>query len=149
MSGQAGASSIIAQTIQSTLEGVEREVANRAYRASNELRNAELYILRGSRGGRRYRVPQTGAFYTASAPGQPPAVRTGVFRASWGTRTRVEKAGSQLSATASSESRERAGGRLLGELLEGGTGRMAARPYKQKIIDRALPKVTAIFSAPY
>lgn len=142
-------SQIIEKMIATTLKGVQKEVSQRAYRASNELRNAELYVLRGQRSGKKYRVPGTRRKYTASAPGESPAVRTGVFRLSWGTHVHVEKNGTHFRAVSAIESKERAGGRLLGEMLENGTGRIAPRPYKQKVIDRALPKIKAIYQKPY
>ncbi len=142
-------SQIIGKMIATTLKGVQKEVSQRAYRASNELRNAELYVLRGQRNGKKYRVPGTRRKYTASAPGESPAVRTGVFRLSWGTHVHVEKNGTHFRAVSAIESKERAGGRLLGEMLENGTGRIAPRPYKQKVIDRALPKIKAIYQKPY
>lgn len=122
-------SQIIGKMIATTLKGVQKEVSQRAYRASNELRNAELYVLRGQRSGKKYRVPGTRRKYTASAPGESPAVRTGVFRLSWGTHVHVEKNGTHFRAVSAIESKERAGGRLLGEMLENGTGRIAPRPY--------------------
>jgi len=143
------ASQVIGKTVATTLKGVEKEVSQRAYRASNELRNASLYVLRGKRRGRVYRVPNTGVTYRASAPGEPPAVRTGVFRLSWGTHVHVEKKGSHFRAVSSIESRERAGGRPLGEMLENGTGKVKPRPYKQKVIGRALPKIKELYSKPY
>ncbi len=142
-------SQIIEKMIATTLKGVQKEVSQRAYRASNELRNAELYVLRGQRSGKKYRVPGTRRKYTASAPGESPAVRTGVFRLSWGTHVHVEKNGAHFRAVSAIESKERAGGRRLGEMLENGTGRIAPRPYKQKVIDRALPKIKAIYQKPY
>ncbi len=143
------ASQLIGMTVAATLKGLQKEVSQRAYRASNELRNASLYVLRGTRSGRVYRVPNTGRTYKASAPGEAPAVRTGVFRLSWGTHVHVEKNGADFRAVSSIESRERAGGKLLGEMLENGTGKIKPRPYKQKIIDRALPKVKEIYQKPY
>lgn len=143
------ASQAIGKVIASTLKGVQKEVSQRAYRASNELRNASLYVLRGARSGKTYRVPNTGKKYKASAPGEPPAVRTGTFRFSWGTHVHVEKNGSHFRAVSSIESNERAGGRLLGEMLENGHGSVAPRPYKQKVIDKALPNVKAIYKKPY
>ena len=122
-------SQIIGKMIATTLKGVQKEVSQRAYRASNELRNAELYVLRGQRSGKKYRVPGTRRKYTASAPGESPAVRTGVFRLSWGTHVHVEKNGTHFRAVSAIESKERAGGRRLGEMLENGTGRIAPRPY--------------------
>ena len=143
------ASQAIGKVIASTLKGVQKEVSQRAYRASNELRNASLYVLRGARSGKTYRVPNTGKKYKASAPGEPPAFRSGTFRFSWGTHVHVEKNGSHFRAVSSIESNERAGGRLLGEMLENGHGSVAPRPYKQKVIDKALPKVKAIYKKPY
>lgn len=143
------ASQVIGKTIATTLKGVQKEVSQRAYRASNELRNASLHVLRGKRSGKVYRVPNTAKTYKASAPGEPPAVRTGVFRNSWGTHVHVEKKGVHFRAVSSIESKEMAGGRLLGEMLENGTGRMKPRPYKQAIIDKALPKVKELYKKPY
>ncbi len=143
------ASQVIGKTVATTLKGVQKEVSQRAYRASNELRNASLYVLRGTRSGKVYRVPNTGKTYKASAPGEPPAVRTGVFRLSWGTHVHVERQGKRFRAVAAIESKERARGRLLGEMLENGTKNMKPRPYKQKVIDKALPKVKEIYKKPY
>lgn len=40
-------------------------------------------LLRGARSGEEYRVPDTKRTYTASAPGEPPAPRTGTLAASY------------------------------------------------------------------
>ena len=143
------ASSVIGKTIAVTLKGVQQEVSARTYRASNELRNASLVVLRGQRSGKRYRVPHTKQRYTASAPGESPAVRTGMFRLSWGTHVRVEKSGVHFKASAAIESKLKVGSHLLGEILENETKRMAARPYKQKIIDAAMPKIKEIYKKPF
>ena len=143
------ASQVIGKTISVTLKGIEKEVANRAYRASNELRNASLHVLRGQRSGRRYKVPYTKRHYTASAPGEPPAVRTGIFRLSWGTRVHVEKIGNKFKAVSIIESNVRAGPYLLGDILEEGIKRISPRPYKQEIRDRAATKIRDIYSKPY
>ena len=143
------ASQVIGKVVATTLKGVQKEVGQRAYRAANELRNASLYVLRGQRSGRVYKVPHTGKTYRASAPGEPPAVRTGAFRLSWGTHVHVEKNGVHFKAVSAIESREMAGGRPLGEMLENGTSRMAPRPFKQPIIDKALPKIKEIYKKPY
>lgn len=158
-----GASEVIGKMIQTTLKNLKAEVSQRTYRASNELRSSALQVLRGKRTGKMYRVPTTGrsdtkkgkkikgsgVMYRASAPGEPPAVRTGVFRLSWGTNVRVEKTGAHFKAVAAIESRVRANGHLLGELLENGHGNVAPRPYKQRVIDRALPKIKDIYKKPY
>lgn len=143
------ATQIVGKTIATTLKGLQKEVAQRAYLASNELRNASLYVLRGKRSGRLYKVSNTRAKYRASAPGEPPAVRTGIFRLSWGTHVHVEKQGVHFRAVSAIESKEKAGKRLLGEMLEHGTAKMAPRPYKQQVIARAMPKIKAIYKKPY
>ncbi len=146
---RSNAAQIVGKTIATTLKGLQKEVAQRAYRASNELRNASLYVLRGKRSGRIYKMPNTRAKYRASAPGEPPAVRTGIFRLSWGTHVHVEKQGAHFRAVSAIESKEKAGGRLLGEMLEQGTAKMAPRPYKQQVIARAMPKIKAIYKKSY
>ena len=146
---RSNAAQIVGKTIATTLKGLQKEVAQRAYRASNELRYASLYVLRGNRSGRIYKMPNTRAKYRASAPGEPPAVRTGIFRLSWGTHVHVEKQGAHFRAVSAIESKEKAGGRLLGEMLEQGTAKMAPRPYKQQVIARAMPKIKAIYKKPY
>ena len=143
------ASKLIAKTVQTTLKGVEKEVASRAYRATNHLRNASLYVLRGQRSGRRYRIPYSKKTYQASAPGEPPAVRTGVFRLSWGEHVRVERQGKVYRCVSAIENNVKVGKYLLGGLLEDGTGRMAARPYKQPIRDRAMPQIKELYKKPY
>ncbi len=148
-SAYSNASQAISKRISTVLNGVEKEVASRTYKASNELRNASLYVLRGSRSGRRYRIPNTKQTYKASAPGESPAARTGMFRLSWGTRVRLERSGRQYRAVAAIESRLKVKSYLLAELLENGTSRMSSRPYKKKIIEKAKPRITEIYSSPY
>ena len=88
--------------------------------------------------------------YTASAPGEPPAVRTGAFRMSWKRRTYVDgRSGNDRTIHGVTESDLRVGKYLLGELLENGTSKIAPRPYKQKVIDMAYPKVLKIYREPY
>jgi hypothetical protein len=143
------ASQVISKSIRTTLKGLEREVSTRAYRASNELRNASLYVLRGQRNGIRYRIPHTKQTYKASAPGEAPAVRTGIFRLSWGPQVRVERRGNKFYCVSSIESNFRVGKYLLGELLEHGTRHMKPRPYKQAVRDRAAPNIKALYQKPY
>ena len=67
--------------IQQAVKDTNTQAKSCAVRASNELRNAALNVLRGQRRGRVYKKPHSKATYTASAPGEPPAVRTGMRRA--------------------------------------------------------------------
>ena len=121
---------------------IPKQMASRAYRASNELRNSALSVLSGSRSGRSYRVPGTKRYYTASAPGEPPAVRTGAFRLSWQPRT--FPGGTTVLSRIET-------GIGYAEWLENGTpgGQMAPRPHHQRIQDQAMPKIVAIYDEPY
>ena len=141
------------------IESVAREInaritlgmRARAYRAANELRNASQLVLRGQRSGKRYTVPGTKRKYTASAPGEPPAMRFGHFRQSWQPQTQIVNGGKNLEVRSYIQSSRRTdnGKYLLGQILEEGTGRMAPRPYKEKIQQKALPQITKIYKRPY
>ena len=146
--------------VSAKIENVCKEISlkisigmrSRGYRAANELRNASQLVLRGQRSGRRYRVPGTRRHYTASAPGEPPAVRTGAFRASWQPKQKVNfGTNNQVSVKSYIESRQRTdnGKYNLGSMLENGNGKMAPRPYKEKVQEEAKPKIIEIYKAPY
>lgn len=146
------ASISIEEMVKEAVESIKDQMVTRGYRGSNELRNASQLVLRGKRGGRSYRVPGTKQRYTASAPGQAPADRTGMFRESWKPKTHISAFGGDgLTVISSIESRQRTDNKKynLGEILEGGTGKMAPRPHQQKILDKAKPKVLRIYKEPY
>lgn len=133
--------------VQECVDKIKSQLESRAYRGANELRNASLLVLRGQGGGRRYRVPGTKRYYTASAPGSPPAVRTGAFRLSWQPSAHVIF-GSYISRV-ESELRTDNGRYVLGELLENGTSKMAPRPHHDRIKEKALPEIVRIYDEPY
>ena len=112
----------------------------------NELRNAELEVLSGQRGGKVYRKPHTKrATYTASAPGEPPARRTGNLRLHWNGEVKGGAASAGgTSITVELESQEHYAG-----YLENGTSKMAPRPFVDKIKEKAAPEIKRIFSEPY
>lgn len=132
-------------------DSIKHQMASRGYRASNELRNAALEVLRGQRSGRIYRVPGTKATYQASAPGEPPAVRTGAFRLGWKPQSMVENGGNRVVSKIRNETTTQNGGYKLAEILEKGTpgGQMAPRPHHEKIQQKALPDIVNIYSQPY
>ena len=130
----------IQRRIQQTVKDTKNKAKSCAVRASNVLRNSALNVLRGQRSGRQYKKPGTKATYTASAPGEPPAVRTGMLRMSWG-----------LSATGNGDGTYTAGIYTdvpYAQLLDEGTpgGKIAPRPYKEKIIEQSRPQIIQIFS---
>lgn len=120
-----------------------------------ELRNAELLVLRGQRGGKTYHVPGTGRVkynkknhkatityrnYRASAPGEAPAVRTGVFRTSWQPYVKERGDGVMLRLNTSQNGRRYPG------YLEHGTSKMQPRPYVKAIQNKAEPQIRRIYN---
>lgn len=121
------------------------EMASRGTRGATILYNKTQKVLSGSRGGRIYRVPGTAQYYTASAPGEPPGVRTGAFRSSFHPETESDGTSVRMKA----KSGYSVNGYNLGHLLEDGTSKMAERPYKDKVIEQAKGELKELFSRPY
>jgi len=147
--------------LQAISDSIQHQMEGRAVRASYELYNSAQLVLRGQRSGRRYKVPGTykrqrdktdgkmknGRYYTASAPGEPPANRLGHFRQSWQPYAR--RVYGVYFSRIESELMTENGKYNLGEILEDGTKRMAPRPYTEKVIKGAENKINAIYSEPY
>lgn len=107
--------------------------------APRELERAAREVLSGSRSGRRTKLAGGGA-YRASAPGEPPARRTGGYASSWTAQpVREERSGDALRWTAelSTSMPERA------LRLEHGAGGLAARPHMRRILEDAAASVAA------
>jgi len=101
-----------------------------------------------ARTGREYYVPGTRTKYTASAPGEVPAVREGRYRDSW-KATRAYQTPNGIGAAAVSDLVTKDGD-PIGLLLEDGTSdivnyrvRMQPRPHLREAINRALPLIDA------
>lgn len=126
------------------------QIESRGYRVSNEMRNAVMTTLRGQGSGNIYRVPMTRRYYQASAPGEVPAVRTGMYRMSWHPSTYATELGGELMVISSIDTNYRVkGGHVLGEILEYGAGRIAPRPHVEKIKEKAEKKAMKIYNEPY
>ena len=125
--------------IQKAVQDADTKVKSCAVRSANELRNAALNVLRGERGGRTYRVPGSKRSYVASAPGEPPAVRTGMLRMSWGMSAEGDGNGHYSAGIYTDVP--------YAKPLEEGTSRTARRPYRSRIIEMAKPGVRRIFAA--
>lgn len=85
--------------------------------------------------GRQYVINKSGTVHTASAPGEPPAVNTGLLRNSVATAPVVEKT-----------SRDEIEMRLTdfapyGATLERGTSKMAARPWVEPVLNDRKPEL--------
>lgn len=144
--GKAGsAGSAIRATVKSQVANINRKVISRGVRAVNVIRNAELEVLKGQRTGRVYRKPFRKATYTASAPGEPPARRTGNLRMHWNGQVKSEGSSrGGVAIVAELESQE-----SYAAYLENGTSRMAPRPFVEKIKQEATPEIQKIYSEPY
>lgn len=130
--------------VDKVVESVGKQAVSRGTRAVNAIRNAELDVLKGQRSGRVYRKPHSKATYTASAPGEPPARRSGALRLNWHGEVKGGSAAGGTQIIAALESEQRYAG-----YLENGTSRMAPRPYKDRITEKALPEILSIYSEPY
>ena len=111
---------------------VEAELPSRSVRVANALLNAKNEVLRGQGGGRRYGRHQ------ASAPGSPPAVWSGHLRDSSFTPLTNDAHLPGIMSNAK-----------YAGYLEYGTSKMAARPFKQPILDAAQGEIEAIFQEPW
>ena len=131
--------------VDKVVKNVNQQVRSRGERAVNAIRNAELEVLSGQRSGRVYRKPHTKrATYTASAPCEPPARRTGNLRLRWSGKVTGKSSGNTVHITATLTSNSKYAG-----YLENGTSKMAARPFVEKIEEKALPKIRDIYNEPY
>lgn len=145
--------------VERIIDEIKRQMESRSYRAANELREAALEVLRGQGSGKRYRVPGTyrrqrdeadgrmknGRYYTASAPGQPPAARNGIFWKSW----QSEASASSNTYISRIVSNLHVGRYVLGQLLEEGTSKMAPRPHHERILEKAKEPILRIYNEPY
>lgn len=124
---------------------VTREAKSRGYRAANALRNASRQVLRGERSGKIYRKPFTKkATYQASAPGEPPAVRSGDLRRRWKPRAQSERENGSVTVRPAIWTDVK-----YAPILQEGSPQMAPRPFEEPIIERARPEIAAIFGRPY
>ena len=133
----------IAVEVEKKVKAIDKEMKHRSAKATRALKNAELRVMRGARGGASYSKPFRRSSYTASAPGEPPAVRTGNLRNSLMSSVETEDNGF-LSLTVKTKTDVHYAG-----YLEHGTSKMAARPYVDKIKKEALPELKTIYGAAY
>lgn len=131
-------------TVSSIVTNITEQAKSRGIRAANELRNASLQILRGQRSGRIYHRPHSSGTYTASAPGEPPANRSGVLRLSWKPQAKSSKSWKTVSIRPAIWTDVK-----YAPTLQEGTKKMAPRPFEEPIIEQAKSKIIAIYSQPF
>lgn len=151
--------------IDKLVDKINFEAKSRAFRAATELRNSALTVLRGQRSGRVYRRPFSSSKYTASAPGEPPAVRSGDLRRNWRQRTASESTGKGLTVKPAIATEVKYAP-ILDEGFDGEVEKkikkkdgstkttqyhltIAPRPFEEPIIEDAKPRIKAIYSEPY
>jgi hypothetical protein len=150
-----------------TVKGINQEAQSRARRSVNVMRNSALRTLQAKGSGRVYKVPGTygrqatkntktlmhgyghklrgGQLHQASAPGEVPATLFGHLRKNWNQQVLGESnadGGVTITARLKSDM-------PYSDWLDEGTSKIAPRPYKQKIIDDAKPKIDAIYAKPF
>ncbi len=141
-------SASLQQRVQHSVTLLQNQATERTIQASKQLKSSCYSVLSQSGSGKVYALGG-GKTYRASAPRQAPAKRTGQFRQSWQLHCHRKTFGKHYLVQAGIQSPYQVGGHLLGDLLEHGTSSMAPRPYKQQILDRAMPSTEAMLEKKY
>ena len=97
-------------------------------------RNKTVQNLTGARSGRTYRVPKTKVYYTASAPGEYPAIATGKLRDHIDRKV-VNTSEVQVGTTVE-----------YGLMLEKKAANKGGRPWLKRSLDEAKPAMLAKFA---
>ena len=114
----------LVQAAQRVLNNIRSQMPSRMTQVSLEIKNSVYNVMNGG----------------PSAPGQPPGVRSGHYRGSFVAS--ASGGGDLWQAKATSNV-------FYGPYLEGGTKKMAARPFVDKIKEKATPKIEKIYKEPY
>jgi hypothetical protein len=125
------------------------EMTARAQLAAIEMLAAARFVLTGPRSGRTYYKPGGGT-YQASAPGEPPAERTGAFRGSFTPLPPVLRwDGDTLSVTVGIRSEGIPYAGRFDPAFPPYIGGMAPRPFVDAVIEAARPRIASIFGEPF
>lgn len=153
----------IREAVEKNVKSINRQIKSRAVRVENALRNAELEVLQGKRSGRVYKKPGTygksrsqatrklvreygnklkgGQLYRASAPGEAPAKMNGDLRKRWHKDTDILGENKVVAYIQSDMP--------YSSYLENGTGKIAPRPFVEKIKEKAKPEIERIMNDNY
>lgn len=136
---------------------VERFVVPYVEGAAALIRDEIVAVMEESQpSGREYKVPGTETMYTASAPGEPPAIREGVYRSSWAFTRARRVAGGVASGVYNTRKVGEGEDFALWAILEyGATMSLGAqatvravvilpRPHILRGVERAVPKIKAL-----
>jgi hypothetical protein len=132
---------VITDNLANVIKMIDDTSQARMEAAVQEVRNVVLDTLAGQRTGRRYKVPGTkDSYYTASAPGEAPAVATARLRP--GIRGVVEEEDGNPVGYVGTDLE-------YGPMLEFGTKNMAARPWLRISFEKSRETVEGIFEKPW
>lgn len=119
------------------MHSMEQAASKKMAEATQAVRTQVLETLSGPRSGRTYYVPGTRRTYTASSPGQPPAIATSdLFKS---ISTSVEGEGRKVIGKVGTD-------KIQGKMTEFGTRNMAPRPWLRISFEKSLDKVKSILS---
>ncbi len=127
---------VFVSNLKDVIGKIDETAKARMNEAVNTVRNHAVETLSGSRSGKTYKVPGTQTTYTASAPGEPPAVQTGELSQS--IATEVEGEGRDIVGRVGTDKKQ-------GLMTEFGTKNMAPRPWLRPSFERQESKVREIF----
>ena len=124
------------RNLNKAIDALDNIAGQRMTEACIHVQNKTKEKLSGKRTGRVYRVPGTNRTYTASAPGEPPAVATGQLRSSIkyrivGDMKVTGEVGSELKKAVE---------------LEFGTKRIKPRPFLRPTFQEELSTIKNILS---
>jgi len=128
---------VVEEHFDEAIAKIDGTIKDRMLEAVDEVRNTTLDTLSGQRSGRIYKVPGTKRYYTASAPGEPPAVQLGDLHRS--IKKEVEQEGETIVGFVGTELPK-------GPMLEFGTRHIAPRPWLRISFEKSLGKVKEIFT---
>ena len=118
------------------VKSIEDTAAQKMYEATQLVRTQVLETLSGQRSGRTYYVPGTKRTYTASSPGEPPAVASSdLFKS---ITAKVESKGKEVTGYVGTD-------KIQGLMTEFGTVKMAARPWLRISFEQSMDKLKSIF----
>lgn len=123
-------------SVDDEVREINTQARSKAFRAVNIMQGATYNVLGKDGTGRKY-----GA-HTASVPGAAPAPDSGNLRRNWRRFVVAKNLGKGVQITCRLKSDT-----PYASCLESGTKRMAARPFRQRIVEQSKPEIVRIFEA--
>ncbi|MCK9597501.1 MAG: hypothetical protein M0R06_00595 [Sphaerochaeta sp.] len=118
------------------IQKIDDTIPKRMEAAVREVQREAITLLSQQGTGRQYKVPGTkSTYYTASSPGQPPAVATGDLKKS----VDVDVSGDGLMGEVGTEEEH-------GMMLQFGTRNILARPWLDVAFNNCIYQIVGIFS---